>query len=186
MSSELNRDIGRRIGSFRRLASLTAEGLAAKVPGLTGNGLAKIESGVRTTLPVDLVLEIAWALNVPPAVLLLPLGEYGAEVEIGEQTLPVADVYAWATGASISHDTSDAGGEASALAYAVMGLAKTIGELDDEIETRWTGSDYDEEAFSRAEERLRAAQQAMAQLNLRLAYAKRQRAKEKPADGDDQ
>ncbi|WP_068492497.1 helix-turn-helix domain-containing protein [Pseudoclavibacter helvolus] len=185
-TSEFNKGFGRRLASYRKLAGLTAEQLAERIPDMTRGGLAKIESGVRAVLPVDLVLDLAWALNVPPMALLLPIGERGARIDLAGSEVEVADTYAWATGASVEHDTSDDSREASALAYALLGLSRAIAEADDEISTRWADGATGDAALQRTEDRLRNAQQALAQLQLRLAYAKRQRAAEATGDGDDQ
>lgn len=78
-------DIGRRVRAYRRAAGLTAEQLAERVDGMTGNAVAKLENGHRKEVSTDLLVQLAWALQVPPMVLLFPLENPNGRIEIGDR-----------------------------------------------------------------------------------------------------
>ncbi|MFT4282516.1 helix-turn-helix domain-containing protein [Microbacterium sp.] len=74
--------IGARVRAYRRAAGMTADQLAAQVDGLTGNAVAKLENGYRREISTELLVQLAWALKVPPLVLLFPLHDPSAQIEL--------------------------------------------------------------------------------------------------------
>jgi transcriptional regulator with XRE-family HTH domain len=75
------RSIGRRVAGYRRANRMSAEQLAARVGGgLTRAAVTKLENGYRVDLSSELLVEIAFALRIPPIALLLPLDDPQAVV----------------------------------------------------------------------------------------------------------
>lgn len=136
MSTNDYEGIGNRIREYRRMAGLTADQLAAKIPGLSRSGLAKIEAGVRAVLPVELVLGIAWALKVPPAVIVFPLDEPGSEITLGADTLPMEHAYFWAVGPR-NNEKGEWLEDPGAHGAAVMETVRMYESVTSEIAERW-------------------------------------------------
>lgn len=90
--------IGRRVRAYRRAAGLTAEQLAERVDGLTGNAVAKLENGHRREVSTELLVELAWALRVPPLVLLFPLEDESATLQISGDQLSMLTLGPWLQG----------------------------------------------------------------------------------------
>lgn len=94
--------IGKRVRAYRRAAGMTADQLAAKVDGLTGNAVAKLENGHRKDLTTDLLVQIAWALQVPPMALLFPLEDPNGRITIGSQASGTSETLGyWLQGLSV-------------------------------------------------------------------------------------
>lgn len=74
MTQRPSHDIGSRVARYRKMAGLSARELSDKLGGEMSRGvIANIESGRKTDVTVDQLLALAWALDVPPAALALPV-----------------------------------------------------------------------------------------------------------------
>ncbi|MBY6061602.1 helix-turn-helix domain-containing protein [Microbacterium esteraromaticum] len=91
--------VGARVAAYRRLAGLTAEQLADRVGGgMTRTGIAKLETGRRVEVSTELLVQLAWALQVPPMALLFPLESPSATMVVGEQIDTVEGFGGWLEG----------------------------------------------------------------------------------------
>lgn len=111
--------VAARVGRARRVQGITTQRLAERcrelgATWLTRDVVQNIESG-RRGVSVDDVWALAAALNTPPLVLMLPLGESGVRVAVtpsitaypqvalewaeGESPLPESDGISWRAGA---------------------------------------------------------------------------------------
>lgn len=90
--------IGRRVRAYRRAAGMTADQLADRVDGLTGNAVAKLENGYRKEVSTDLLVHLAWALQVPPMALLLPIENPRAEIRVGDEVSTLEALSSWIEG----------------------------------------------------------------------------------------
>ena len=72
--ARLAEQVGERVAHFRQLAGMTGQDLARKT-GLDRAVISKLEKGHRQTLTVGDVFIVARALEVPPLLLLFPLGQ---------------------------------------------------------------------------------------------------------------
>src|SRR5262245_28616402 len=93
-----------RLRMYREMRSLTAEQFADRVAASGGKldrqAISKIERGVRG-VSLDEWLMLAFALNVPPLLLFLPLGnqeERIAVTPIPGLALPAANAWRWVIG----------------------------------------------------------------------------------------
>lgn len=94
--------IGKRVASYRRAAGMTAEQLASAVGGgLTRSAVAKLENGHRVEVSTDLLVQLAWALKVPPLVLLFPLHDESAGIEVGDVSSTAEHMGYWILGLPI-------------------------------------------------------------------------------------
>lgn len=76
MTQRPSHDIGARVARYRKMAGLSARELSDKLGGEMSRGvIANIESGRKTDVTVDQLMALAWALDVPPVVLALPVEE---------------------------------------------------------------------------------------------------------------
>lgn len=96
------KSIGRRVAAYRRVAGMTAEQLAEAVGGgMTRTAVAKLENGHRVEVSTELLVQIAWALHVPPLALLFPLEEPNAVIELPEASGTSETLGYWIQGISI-------------------------------------------------------------------------------------
>lgn len=65
---------GARLSYYRKLAGLSAERLSQRVP-MSRAVIANIESGRKKDVTIDEMLALAWALDIPPVALALPLDQ---------------------------------------------------------------------------------------------------------------
>jgi transcriptional regulator with XRE-family HTH domain len=83
MSERPSDRFGERLAYYRKLAGLSAESLSRKVPGMSRAVIANIESGRKREITVDELIALAWALDVPPVVLAVPMERPDAFVLTG-------------------------------------------------------------------------------------------------------
>lgn len=72
MSQRPSDALGSRLAYYRKLAGLSAERLSHRVP-MSRAVIANIESGRKRDVTVDEMLALAWALDIPPVALALPV-----------------------------------------------------------------------------------------------------------------
>lgn len=102
------KSIGRRVAAYRRAAGLTAEQLADAVGnGMTRTAIAKLENGHRVEVSTELLVQLAWALQVPPLVLLLPVDNPQARIAVGGSEDSMEGLGYWIEGLAIP-DVPDA------------------------------------------------------------------------------
>ena len=76
MSERPSKGIGKRVVKYRKLAGISARELSERIGGELSRGvIANIESGRKTDVTIDQLVALAWALDVPPVVLALPVDE---------------------------------------------------------------------------------------------------------------
>ncbi|UAJ78627.1 helix-turn-helix transcriptional regulator [Leifsonia sp. ZF2019] len=91
--------IGQRIASFRKEHGMSAEKLAeVSGAGLTRSVVANIESGRRGDIPLSQLLAIAWALGVPPAVLIFDTSRPRDTIETTGGDRSIAELLDWMSG----------------------------------------------------------------------------------------
>jgi transcriptional regulator with XRE-family HTH domain len=111
------KSIGRRVAAYRRAANMTAEQLAEAVGGgLTRTAVAKLENGHRVEVSTELLVQLSWALHVPPLNLLMPLEEPFANIAVGNMASTTEGLGYWLLGVDLPD--SEVGG-ASVVANAV-------------------------------------------------------------------
>lgn len=154
---DLYAGIGRRIGAYRRMSKMTAEDLAQRVPGLTRSGLAKIESGIRAVLPVELLVDIAYALDVPLNVLVFPVGLPNSTVPAGGEAHRMGDLLSWVVGPG---DYAEGEYETSAGAHASLIVETARGLVTAEREAIKITDEAGAGAFPESEESRRALEEA--------------------------
>lgn len=94
--------IAKRVRELRAARKWTAQQLAEKITeaGVEWNRgtVAKLENGRRTAVSVEELFALAWALGVPPVVLVLP-DDAGAECELTPAVTAEANrVFGWLVG----------------------------------------------------------------------------------------
>lgn len=89
--------IGERLGKYRRVAGLSAQELSDNLGGSLSRGvIANIESGRKTDVTIDQLIELSWALGVPPVALALPIEQPFSWVSVGDnQSRRVLEVMGW-------------------------------------------------------------------------------------------
>ena len=101
MSERPSAGIGKRVAKYRKIAGLSARELSEKLGGELSRGvIANIESGRKTDVTIDQLIALAWALDVPPVMLALPIEEPSVNVRMtenpnGKQCLPALDAVLW-------------------------------------------------------------------------------------------
>ena len=76
MSIRPSDGFGTRLAKYRKMAGLSARELSDKLHGEVSRGvIANIESGRKTDVTIDQLFAFAWALDIPPVALALPLEE---------------------------------------------------------------------------------------------------------------
>ncbi|WP_285063697.1 helix-turn-helix transcriptional regulator [Frigoribacterium sp. ME-P-080] len=76
MSIRASDGFGARLAKYRKMAGFSARELSDRINGEISRGvIANIESGRKTDVTVDQMLTLAWALDIPPVALALPLEE---------------------------------------------------------------------------------------------------------------
>jgi len=73
MAERPSKRFGERLAYYRKLAGLSGEALARRVPSITRSVIANIENGRKRDISIDDVIALAWALDIPPVALALPL-----------------------------------------------------------------------------------------------------------------
>lgn len=68
---------------------------------MTRNAVAKLENGHRREVSTELLVQLAWALRVPPMVLLFPLEDERAQLEISGDQLSILTLGPWVQGLPI-------------------------------------------------------------------------------------
>ncbi len=102
--------VGARIQALRKLRGLrTSRDLADAIdsPNLTESVIENIEAGRKTDLPISQLLNIAYALQVPPSYLLVPLESSAERLDLPNLSDQLArmtplEFDAWLSGASSS------------------------------------------------------------------------------------
>lgn len=84
MSERASDRFGERLAYYRKLSGLSAEGLSRKVPSMSRAVIANIESGRKRDVTLDELIALAWALDVPPVALALPIERPHAFVQTSE------------------------------------------------------------------------------------------------------
>lgn len=74
--------IGDRLAYYRKLSGMSAERLSQRVP-MSRAVIANIESGRKRDITVDEMLSLAWALDIPPVALALPIEQPNVFVDLG-------------------------------------------------------------------------------------------------------
>lgn len=75
--------LGERLKRYRLMSGLSAQKLSDRLGGSISRGvIANIETGVRVDITVDELIMLAWALDVPPVALALPIDTPGALVDV--------------------------------------------------------------------------------------------------------
>ncbi|QRY39432.1 helix-turn-helix transcriptional regulator [Microbacterium hominis] len=96
------KSIGRRVAAYRRIAGMTAEQLADAVGnGMTRTAVAKLENGHRVEVSTELLVQLAWALQVPPLVLLLPVEDPQAYISVGDTKDSMEGLGYWIEGLAL-------------------------------------------------------------------------------------
>lgn len=129
--------IGRRVAAYRRVAGMTAEDLANAVGnGLTRTAVAKLENGHRVEVSTELLVQLAWALQVPPMVLLLPLENPNAQVEVGAVRSTMEGLGYWIEGIPVAGSAPEGAGKIGNIVHAEYRRlsASAIGFLDTMVE----------------------------------------------------
>ena len=97
-------DIGKRIAHHRRRARTSAEKLAERcaelgMPSLSRIVITKLENGRRPVVSVAELMILAQALDIPPILLLFPIGHSDGDCEIAPgRKLPTWDAALWFMG----------------------------------------------------------------------------------------
>jgi transcriptional regulator with XRE-family HTH domain len=137
----LSDDTARHVVALRKAAGLTREELAERCaalgfPSLTTAALGNVETGRRDAegrrrreITVEEWLVLAYALDVPPLMLLLPPDADNVELTSPRRTAPVADVAAWIRG------DVNLSGDQDAQAYVGFRLYVRAHELARELRT---------------------------------------------------
>jgi transcriptional regulator with XRE-family HTH domain len=92
-AESLARSVGRRVAHFRAERGLTAQQLSDELLRRLGftmkrTVIGNLESGVRSTIGIAEILALAYVLNVPPLLLIAPIGADRMEVLPGMETDP--------------------------------------------------------------------------------------------------
>lgn len=149
------RSIGRRVAAYRRAAGMTAGELAEAVGnGLTRAAVAKLENGYRKDVSTELLVNLAWALKVPPLVLLLPLENRRAIITVGGVVDSMENLGYWIEGLPIANSEI---GRASTLGNAihaqyrhlVINALNLVNDISTQVVERGSLSADDELALSR-------------------------------------
>jgi 8-oxo-dGTP diphosphatase len=94
--------VGKRVAYYRRRADLTASALSARCTErglkLDRNVIAKLEAGIRQSVTVDEVCVLAASLDVPPIMLLFPLGQAEETEVLPGKTVAPYDAMQWFAG----------------------------------------------------------------------------------------
>ncbi|WP_158613285.1 helix-turn-helix domain-containing protein [Frigoribacterium sp. PhB160] len=97
MSERASAGFGRRLAKYRKLAGLSARELSEALGGEMSRGvIANIESGRKTDITIDQLIALAWALDVPPVVLALPVDEPYRAVRTVSSPGELVAVRSWA------------------------------------------------------------------------------------------
>ena len=127
---------GGRLSEYRRLAGLSAQELSDRLGGsLSRAVIANIESGRKTDITIDQLLEISWALGVPPVALALPIDRPFETILISQdqeipQSMWISDVMDWMTStpAAFQRDRTPVASPAGVVA---RNRIRVIREIDD-------------------------------------------------------
>lgn len=130
------KSIGRRVRAYRRAAGMTAEQLASRVEGLTANAVAKLENGHRVEVSTELLVQLAWALQVPPMVLLLPVENPMATVTVGDVQSNMEGLGYWVEGVTLPDSPHEGASEIGNAVHAEYRRLASgmVGYLSDVIE----------------------------------------------------
>lgn len=126
MTQRPSHNIGARVARYRKMAGLSARELSNKIGGEISRGvIANIESGRKTDVTIDQLIALAWALDVPPVALALPLEEPNRMVAVvasGEvrETVRASSLVDWFTAKRNSSPFSDAAGPGRGYVHAVL------------------------------------------------------------------
>ncbi|WP_336643502.1 helix-turn-helix domain-containing protein [Microbacterium sp. MMO-113] len=71
---------GARLAYYRKLSGLSAERLSQRVP-ISRAVISNIENGRKRDITIDEMLALAWALDIPPVALALPLEQPNVFIE---------------------------------------------------------------------------------------------------------
>ena len=82
MAQKPSDGIGSRLAYYRKLSGLSAERLSQKVT-MSRAVIANIESGRKKDVTVDELLSLAWALDIPPVALALPIEQPNVFIDTG-------------------------------------------------------------------------------------------------------
>ena len=94
MSQRPSDGLGKRLAYYRKLSGMSAEQLSQKVP-MSRAVIANIESGRKKDVTVDEMLALAWALDIPPVALALPIEQPNVFLNPAEGTREASRFRAW-------------------------------------------------------------------------------------------
>lgn len=101
--AQLTRATGRQVQYYRKMRELTAEELAKRITDLglpyTRDQVVNLErKDRRTTITVGEIIALGAVLGVPPALLIMPIGEESELEVIPDRTFDAWNAYLWFTG----------------------------------------------------------------------------------------
>ncbi|MFJ3319361.1 helix-turn-helix domain-containing protein [Curtobacterium sp. NPDC086286] len=126
MTQRPSHDIGARVARYRKMAGLSARELSDKVGGEMSRGvIANIESGRKTDVTVDQLMALAWALDVPPVALALPVEQPNRMVAVVKsesttEALRSSSLVNWFLAKPNSSPLGDAAGPGRGYAQALL------------------------------------------------------------------
>lgn len=123
MSERPSDRFGERLTYYRKLAGLSAEALSRRVPGMSRAVIANIESGRKRDVTVDELIALAWALDVPPVVLALPIERPEAFIQTSDQE-PRTFTRSWLLAEWFTTGRRSSIGHSPAHAVATLRLSK--------------------------------------------------------------
>lgn len=140
MTRRASSGLGERLATYRRAAGLSAAQLSAMTNGeISRSVIANIENGRRADITVDQMLALAWALEIPPVALVLPIDDPLGPVEIPGEPAPqlIMNTVWWFMGSASFRGRREKA-PAAVIARAVLRVAEELAYAQSLLRTRET------------------------------------------------